>query len=153
MTNSNRLLASRFWEKKSLELMSNEEWEALCDGCGRCCLHKLQDEDTEEIYFTDVACRLLDISSCRCTNYQARLYEVPECVNIRPGDQNTFAALPATCAYRLLSEGSRLPEWHYLISGSRQTVHEEGASIRDFAVKEDDVHPDDYENHIIQWVD
>jgi uncharacterized cysteine cluster protein YcgN (CxxCxxCC family) len=143
---------SDWWNQLSLQELDSEQWEALCDGCAKCCLHKLQDEETGEIYFTRVHCRLLDAESCRCGDYPRRLQRVPDCVSLR---QETVAALdwlPDSCAYRLRSRGQPLPEWHYLVSGSRQTVHQAGASIRGLTVSEEFIHPDGYDEHIVTWV-
>ncbi len=141
----------KFWETKSLTEMSTEEWESLCDSCGKCCLHKLEDQDTGEVYYTSVVCDLIDQDSCRCTQYQSRCTLVPECLDLKQHDFSEYTWLPATCAYRLLSEGQPLPDWHPLVSGTPDTVHEAGVSIRSYAMKESDV--DDPEDHIIEWLD
>ena len=141
-----------FWERKSLFEMSREEWESLCDGCAKCCLHKLEDEDTGEVYYTKISCRYMD-EDCRCTEYQRRNELVPNCVWLKPEDVQEFHWLPSTCAYRLISEGHSLPDWHPLVSGSHKTVHEAGVSIKGRALSEEFVHPDGYEDHIIVWVE
>ncbi len=138
-----------FWETKKLSEMSTEEWESLCDGCAKCCLNKLEDEDTEEIFFTSVACDLIDLESCRCTKYQQRTVLVPECIDLTQHDFSDYTWLPSTCAYKLLSDGKPLPSWHPLISGTQESVFEVGAAIRSFAIKESQV--DDLEDHIIEW--
>ncbi len=143
----------RFWEQKSLAEMSDAEWESLCDGCARCCLHKLEDEDTGEVYYTGVRCRYLVEESCRCSDYPRRSELVPNCIDLKRHDVAALHWLPATCAYRLLSEGKPLYDWHPLVSGSRDTVHEAGVSIRGRAVSDEFVHPDGYDEHIIQWVE
>lgn len=132
--------------------MSLEEWESLCDGCGKCCLHKLEDEDDGEVYYTDVACRYLDCSQGYCTDYTNRLRNVAECLNLTP--QNVFeysAWLPATCSYRLLARGQALPEWHPLISGSRSAMMAAGVSVKGRVLNENQFHGD-FEDRIIHWV-
>ncbi|MHB1110980.1 MAG: YcgN family cysteine cluster protein, partial [Devosia sp.] len=111
-----------FWDEKTLEEMSPEEWEALCDGCGRCCLMKLEDEDTGEIYTSDVHCRLLDGESCNCTDYPNRLAEVPDCIKLSPQNVRTISWIPRTCAYKRIADGKGLAWWHPLISGDPETV-------------------------------
>jgi len=120
-----------FWQVKSLAEMSRAEWESLCDGCGRCCLHKIEDEDTGAIYATSVACILLDDQSCRCRHYAERQQWVPDCIRLSSAGQiAALPWLPRDCAYRLLAEGKKLKWWHYLVSGSRETVHKAGISAR-----------------------
>jgi len=140
-----------FWETKPLSAMTDEEWESLCDGCARCCLHKLEDEDTGEVHYTDIACRLLDVARCRCRAYAQRTRLVPDCVSLRGAPPDAFRWLPATCAYRLLAEGKPLEWWHPLVSGDPRTVHEAGISIRGRVVSERDVDPDDAEERIVEW--
>lgn len=129
--------------------MSEEEWEALCDGCGRCCLIKFEDEDSGEILYTDVACRLFDEASCTCTNYSHRTQQVPGCLNIRDFDDAQYEWLPDTCAYRLLHEGKELFDWHPLISGNADSVLQAGISVRGKSVPEKDVNEDEMAGHII----
>jgi len=129
---------SRFWEEKSLEAMSRDEWESLCDGCGKCCLHKLEDEETGQVFPTNVACRLLDRRESRCKDYGNRRKYVPDCVRLDPCKLQELEWLSSTCAYRLLVDGKLLSDWHYLVSGSRETVHEAGMSTRGWTVSEDE---------------
>jgi uncharacterized cysteine cluster protein YcgN (CxxCxxCC family) len=117
-----------FWKHKTLGDMTNAEWESLCDGCALCCLHKLEDEDSGEIFFTDIACKLLDTSTCRCTDYRARAKKVKSCLVLKPDEPGVFAWLPGTCAYRLLADGKELPEWHPLLTGDPNSVHDAGIS-------------------------
>jgi len=139
----------KFWESKRLAEMTTEEWESLCDNCGKCCLIKLEDEDTGEIAFTSVVCNLIDLESCRCTRYNERCTLVPECIDLKQHDFAEYNWLPSTCAYRLLADGEPLPDWHPLISGSAESVQDAGASIKSYAIKESQV--DDLEDHIIEW--
>ncbi len=127
--------AKPFWEKP-LAALDRGEWEALCDGCGRCCVHKLEDEETGELYATNVACKLLDRRSGRCTDYKQRRLRVADCVTLSRNNLGALEWLPESCAYRLRAEGKPLQDWHYLISGSRETVHEAGQSTRGWTVSE-----------------
>lgn len=131
--------AQPFWAVKTLEAMSPQEWESLCDGCARCCLVKLEDEDTGEIHYTDVGCTLLDGGACRCRDYPNRQKKVEDCVRLTPEAVRTLRWLPKTCAYRLIAEGKPLAWWHPLVSGNPDTVHLAGISVRDeIAGLEDD---------------
>ena len=129
---------SNNWWDKPLGALDRGEWEALCDGCGRCCLHKLEDDETGELYPTNVACKLLDRRNGRCTDYPNRRRHVSDCVHLAPGKLEGLDWLPSTCAYRLRAAGAPLPDWHYLISGSRETVHEAGMSTRGWTISEVD---------------
>jgi len=143
---------NRFSETRGLLDLDPETWESLCDGCGRCCLRKLEDEDTGAIAYTDVACRLLDRHTCRCLDYDHRLARVPDCVELRPDRLDALQWMPTTCAYRLVAEGRSLPDWHHLNSGSDETVHAAGISVRGRCVSEENVHDDDVETRIVHWV-
>ncbi|MCA0963758.1 YcgN family cysteine cluster protein [Salipiger bermudensis] len=144
-------LAPRFWETKALKDLSPREWEALCDGCGKCCLNKLEDEETGEVALTDVACRLFDDGTCRCAQYPIRHQFVPECIVLKPSNIDEHAYwMPQTCAYRLLWAGEPLFDWHPLISGDPETVHQAGVSMRDSTVPEFEIDEDDWEDHIIE---
>lgn len=138
-----------FWKRKKLHEMSGPEWESLCDGCGKCCLNKLEHESTGQILYTDVACRLLDLETCRCTSYEDRQRFVPDCRRLTPQNVRTISWLPTTCAYRLLANGENLRWWHPLVSGDPKTVEEAGISVRGRIVSERDT--DDLENHVVSW--
>ena len=140
-----------FWEDKTLEQMTAEEWEALCDGCGRCCLMKLEDEDTGQIYTSDVHCRLLDGESCRCTDYPNRHDRVPDCIRLTPENVRTIGWIPNTCAYRRLAEGRGLAWWHPLVSGDPETVVAAGVSIRGRTLSEEKVAECEWEDHVADW--
>lgn len=142
----------KFWQTTRLSDMSKAEWESLCDGCALCCLHKLEDEDTGEVYYTNVSCRELNENSCRCKHYSQRKTLVPECLVLTNDDIESFAWLPTTCAYRLVSEGKDLFAWHPLVSGDANSVHQAGVSVKGKIVQEENVHPDALEDHIITWV-
>ena len=141
-----------FWETKRLSEMTRPEWESLCDGCGQCCMLKVEDEDTAQIFVTRLACKLLDISSCQCRDYADRHASVPDCVVLTPGNVDTFPWLPATCAYRVLAEGRKLAWWHPLISGDPLTVHEAGISVRTWARSEKGVKPSAITRYIVDEV-
>ena len=144
---------AEFWETKTLEEMTQKEWESLCDGCAKCCLVKLEDYDTGEIFRTDVACKLLDINSCRCTDYPARQTLVDDCIKLDRENITSLQWLPDSCSYKLIDQGKPLPNWHHLLTGSRNTVHQVAASVKQFAVSELEVKDEEIEDHIIQWVD
>jgi hypothetical protein len=137
-----------FWKSKSLAEMTEQEWESLCDGCGRCCLNKLEDEDTGEFLYTRAACRLLDIASCRCSDYANRHDKVSDCVALKPENIGSLGWLPRTCAYRLLDEGKPLQWWHPLVSGRQETVDEAGITVKREAYSEDGLTVDDLVDHI-----
>ena len=140
-----------FWQTKTLAQMSQAEWESLCDGCGRCCLVKLEDEETGDIALTDIACRLLDNQRCKCKQYDTRHEIVPDCMRLTPKNISQLKWMPKSCAYRLLAEGKDLAWWHPLISGDKETVHQAGISIQGKTVSEDDnLQPED---RIVSWFD
>lgn len=144
-------LRREFWKRVPMEKMTGREWEALCDGCGKCCLNKLEDDETGEVALTRVACRLLDDATCRCSHYRERHRFVPDCIRLTPATiPDHLYWLPATCAYRLVHEGRDLHPWHPLISGTPETVHQAGVSVRGLTVSEWDVAEEDWEDHIIE---
>lgn len=138
-----------FWKTTPLDSMTAPQWESLCDGCGRCCLHKLRDEDTEELSFTNVSCRLLDTNTCRCRKYETRRKFVPDCVTLTPATLKDIDWLPPSCAYRRLAEGKDLAWWHPLVSGNPETVHTAGVSVRGRAL--DERRAGQLEHHIVDW--
>jgi len=144
--------SSAYWNEKPLEALTAAEWESLCDGCGRCCLVKLEDEDTGRIHFTDVGCRLLNVETCRCADYAHRRRRVRDCLKLTPDLAAGLAWLPPTCAYRLRAEGRPLAWWHPLVSGSPETVHTAGISVRGrVQLIETDLKVDDYPDRIVSW--
>jgi hypothetical protein len=144
-------LSPEFWKHKPLKSLTSEEWEALCDGCGKCCLNKLEDEDTGEVALTRIACRLLDDKSCKCGQYPIRHQFIPDCIVLKPSniDENAYW-MPKTCAYRLLWSGQPLFDWHPLISGNPETVHTANISVRGMTLSEFDINEEDWEDHIIE---
>lgn len=140
-------MSARFWEDTPLEQLDRGQWEALCDGCGKCCVHKLEDEDTGDLLPTNVACRLLDRRSGQCSDYRHRRALVPECVRLTPASLTAIDWLPQSCAYRLRADGLPLPDWHYLVCGDREEVHRAGMSVRGWTVSEIDA--GDLEHHLI----
>lgn len=140
-----------FWKTKTLAELTPEEWELLCDGCGRCCLVKLEDVDTGDLHYTDVACKLLDIGACRCSDYRNRTEKISDCVRLSPDNVADTDWLPPTCAYRLVNDNKDLKWWHPLISGTSETVHEAGISVRGRVLREDEVPEDDLEDHCVNW--
>lgn len=141
-----------WWHDRRLQDLDQQQWEALCDGCARCCLHKLEDAETGEIFYTAVRCRYLDEARCRCRDYANRLRLVPNCVQLDRDSVADFDWLPATCAYRLRAGGERLPDWHPLVSGDPGSVHRAGISVRGRTVSERDVHPEAFAECIVTWV-
>ncbi len=144
--------AQPFWVSKSLREMSKNEWESLCDGCGKCCLHKLECEDSGDVFYTSVACKYLNLDSCSCSDYTHRKSLVAECLELRVDDIDDFFWLPQTCAYRLLAEGKPLFDWHPLVSGSKDTIHSSGVSVKGKVLSEENVNEDDMEEYVIRWV-
>jgi len=140
-----------FWQTTSLADLTTAQWESLCDGCARCCLHKLEDSETRAVYYTNVACRLLDLETGRCTNYAERTRLVPSCVEVSPELLEDPYWLPSSCAYRLLAEGRGLPSWHPLVCGDADAVHRASISVLDKVVSECEAQ--DWENHLIDWID
>jgi uncharacterized protein len=138
-----------FWIRKTLDQLDQGEWESLCDGCGLCCLQKLEDEDDNSVYYTRIACRLLDRATCRCSDYPNRRAQVPDCIQLTPAQADQFKWLPPTCAYRLVSERQDLPLWHHLVCGDPEQVHKQRVSQAGRMLSEDSVAPDDWEEHLI----
>ena len=128
----------QFWKRKSLSEMTAAEWESLCDGCGLCCMLKVQDEDTGDVFYTDVACRLFDIETCRCTDYANRAKQVADCLVLTADEKDAYEWLPDSCAYRRLANGQELPGWHPLITGRPESVHEAGISMQGKAISENE---------------
>ena len=147
------MLEERFWETKGLDLLNEEEWEALCDGCGRCCLLKIEDQDSGELFYTNVVCELHDSQQCRCTQYKDRSLLVPDCIKVTPEVARDALWLPDTCAYRLLAQGRPLFDWHPLVSGNPDSVHLAGISVRDKVISEQYVHPDELPEHLVHSLD
>jgi uncharacterized protein len=141
-----------FWKRKSLTQMTDSEWESLCDGCGKCCLNKLEEEETDRTFYTDVGCRLLDGETCRCRDYENRQQQVSDCVRLTPRNLKTITWLPPSCGYVLVSQGRDLYWWHPLISGDPETVHSAGVSVRGrVGASEVDVPDEDLEDYIVNW--
>lgn len=140
-----------WWKQKELTEFSNDEWESLCDHCAKCCLNKMEDEDDGTVYYTDIACNLLDGKTCRCSNYQERQILMPDCVRLTPQNLESLYWMPPSCAYRLVYEGKDLPSWHHLVSGSKETIHAEGESIIGKFVFSKDIDEDEWEDRIVDW--
>ena len=141
------MTAGRFWEDVPLDKLDRGQWEALCDGCGKCCLHKIEDEETGELFATNVACKLLDRRTAQCSNYRHRHAFVPDCVRLTASNVDSIDWLPSTCAYRLRAEGRPLPDWHYLVCGDRDAVRRAGESVSGWTISEDDA--GELEHHMI----
>jgi uncharacterized protein len=144
---------SEWFNTVPLDELNSRQWEALCDGCAKCCLHKLEDEETGEIFFTRVRCRYLDESSCRCQDYSRRSELMPNCIHLSRENARDLTWLPSTCAYRLRAAGDPLPDWHPLVSGDNASVHDAGISIKGRAISDEYVHPDGYDEHVVNWVE
>lgn len=140
-----------FYKEKTLKEMNKQEWEALCDGCGRCCLVKLEDEDSGEILCSDVHCSLFDAKTCKCKDYEGRKEKVPDCVKLTPENILTIGWIPPTCAYLRIANGKGLAKWHPLVAGNDKAMKEAGISVFGKVVSEDDVEHEDYVNHIAEW--
>ncbi len=146
-------ITPRWWIDKPLPEMTPAEWESLCDGCARCCLYKIQDVDTEELFYTDIACRFLDMEKCICTDYKNRHVIMPTCIVLTPENVEDINWMPSTCAYRLLSEGKDLIWWHPLVTGNKETPKDAGITINQFAILEDKNNIDKLEDHVQEWLD
>ncbi len=146
-------MQDQFWKNKSIRQFSDQEWEALCDGCGICCLHKMEDGETCYVFYTKVACKLFDTQKCCCTDYKRRFLKVLDCLYIKEEEDDVYYKLPPSCAYRRIYEGKDLPSWHHLICNDREMVHKLGKSARGKCVSELDVDGDDYEEFIISLED
>ena len=142
-----------WWNQKPLAELDARQWEALCDGCARCCLHKLEDEDDGEVFYTRVRCRYLDEQTCRCSDYPNRSVLVENCIRLDASSVGSLDWLPATCAYRMRAQGLPLAAWHPLVSGDPDSVHRAGISIRGRCISDEFVHPDGYDEHIVHWVE
>ncbi|WP_121974628.1 YcgN family cysteine cluster protein [Acinetobacter stercoris] len=145
-------LRPEFWKKYKLDELTTSEWEALCDGCGLCCLVKLEDEDTHEIAYTRVSCKLLDCQTAQCSDYHDRLKYVPDCVQLTPEKLQNIRWLPSSCAYRRVNEGKNLPSWHYLNTGSRKSVMKAKKSAAGRCISETEINEEDIDEYIVRWV-
>lgn len=150
---SEKQTSQPFWMLKTLDEMSSSEWESLCDGCARCCLYKLQDEDTGEIFFTRVVCKYLDLETCRCTDYEHRNEIMPTCIELNPRLARELTWIPSTCAYARLARGEKLSWWHPLVSQNRSSVHIAGISVKDRCISEDLVDLEtELEDYVVDWI-
>jgi len=140
-----------WWEEKTLSEMSRTEWEQICDHCAKCCLHKLEDEEDGTVYYTDVACSLLDAENCNCTDYENRRTRVPDCLQLTVGNIDQIQWMPPSCSYRVLKEGRSLASWHHLVTGDDNSIHQEGKSIKGRYIDESKVDEDDLEEHVVEW--
>ncbi|ADZ91585.1 YcgN family cysteine cluster protein [Marinomonas mediterranea] len=141
-----------FWKTTTLEDMESDQWESICDGCGKCCLQKLQDDETDEVYYTDLSCHQLDIAKCQCKVYETRELLVESCLTLKVEDIPEFHWLPDTCSYRVLSETGDLPNWHPLVVGDDKEMQRQGLKVSHYAVSESKVDEEDWDTHIIRWV-
>jgi uncharacterized cysteine cluster protein YcgN (CxxCxxCC family) len=142
-------MTAPFWKTTPLEAMNAEQWESLCDGCGKCCAFTLEDEETGEIFRTRVACRLFDAAACGCADYDNRFSRVSQCIKVTPRNVRELTFFPVSCAYRLVAQGSDLPDWHHLVCGDREEIHRRGQSIRGQTISEELVDDDAFEDHIL----
>lgn len=147
-----QMAKERFWETKTLEEMSQEEWESLCDRCGKCCLNKIHYEGNRHVIYTNVACKLFDPLTCKCSNYPNRKKFVEDCIKLTPEEVKKNSDLPSTCAYRLVLKKKPLPAWHHLVSGSEQEVLKQEDSLKGKIASERDIKDEDLDRHIIRWV-
>ena len=145
-------LRPQFWKKYSVTELNSAEWEALCDGCGLCCLIKLEDEELQEIAYTKVACKLLDCQTAQCSNYSQRVQHVPDCIQLTPEKLANIQWLPASCAYRRLEQGKSLPSWHYLNSGTRSSIIQAKKSAAGRCISEVEVDEEQIEDYIVRWI-
>ncbi|ALD02369.1 flagellin N-methylase [Acinetobacter sp. TTH0-4] len=146
------LLRTEFWKTYSLDELNSAEWEALCDGCGLCCLIKLEDEDSNEVAYTKVACKLLDCQTARCSDYKQRFKFVPDCIQLTPEKLATIHWLPPSCAYRRLKEGKNLPTWHYLNTGSHDSIIKARKSAAGRCISENKINEEEIEDYVVRWV-
>lgn len=141
----------KFWKTVPMAEMSRSQWESLCDGCGKCCCIRLEDEDTQDVYITDVACHLFDPETCQCSDYANRSKKVPDCVTLSPDNVEALYWMPQTCSYRLVANGEDLPDWHHLVTGSKDSIHDAGMSVQYAVQNEKDVDQDELHRHIVIW--